>query len=167
MVRTRQIGKTFEKKWAKKTGSKVTIGSGNLWFDKEDCKNAKWIFQNKATTKDYYNLRLVDLIKLQTSASKTNRKWAFAIEFSCTVYEERTCFVVFPVKYLLTVLQKPVQECEYLGTFEKQVKLRKETLENIWLSEKPIGLVMFNKFGELLLIMNELDFLKEFQGELQ
>ena len=76
------IGREFEKKWNKKTKSQGTIGSGNLWWDKEDGKNPNWLFQNKATKKSHYNLKLIDIQKLKINAEKTSRNWGFVVCFN-------------------------------------------------------------------------------------
>ena len=162
-----KIGRNFEKRWAKKSSSKVTIGSGNLWFDKEDCKNSNWLFQTKATKKDVYSLNLNDIVKLKQNAKKTKRDWAFVIEFQAEHVIHSTCFVILPlrtlvlspktcVKYSVDMVKKPVN---------KQISLKREALDDSWLEDRLFAF-KFRDNQEVLVAVQEVDFLRIFEKSL-
>lgn len=171
----KQIGRKFEKSWAKKTNSKVTIGSGNLWFQKEDCQNKNWLFQNKATDKDYYTLKKSDLEKLKNNANKISRKYAFVIEFNSSIYEERTCYVIIPEKlYEEAMGEEQLVPCDldkiYEEILDKQIKLFKDKLDQRWLDDlRQLIISKKTKDSEMyegqFVILNEIDFLKIFKRD--
>jgi hypothetical protein len=163
-MRKSELGKSFEKKWAKKARAKTTIASGSIWFDKEDCKNPEWLFQNKATFKDNFVLKLKDLTKLRNNAKKTERKWAFVIQFNSNNIHEESCYVIVPVKYVTGYEQILVSNCVYERA-KKQIKLLNSNLDKYWLEDKRI-LINFLGFSDLLLVQNEVDFLKGIRGDI-
>lgn len=155
---TTDIGRKFEGRWSKRVKGRTTLGSGNLWWDKEDVKCADWLFQNKATDNSYFVLKFSDLKKLEENAEKTKRKSAFVIEFNSGNIIERTCYVVLWLK------DSKLQNLQFKEIKSKQIKLIKEELDQLWLSDENFAFVD-KKSGGYYVIMNELDFLKEFKED--
>lgn len=160
MRQSNKIGKSLEKRTAKRVGGKVTIGSGNLWFSKEDIISKSWLIQTKATDKDNYSLKLVDLMKVINNAAKTNRKWAFVVEFNSGDFLNRSCFVGVSNKEAEKVIDMELMK-DYIITNKKQVKLKREEMEDSWLEDEHIW-VCFEKKGVDVFFFNELDFVKLF-----
>jgi len=163
------MGKSLETRTAKKVKGKVTIGSGNLWFDKEDVKNSSWLFQTKATAKDKYSLKLVDINKLITNAKKTNRKWAFVVEFNSDDSQQRTCYIGTSYE----ILDEELGELfEYkkdviinsIKTDKKQITLSKDEMNDNWLAHEYIAYI-FEKQKLTLCFLGEIDFYKIVLGE--
>jgi len=164
MNKRHAIGKSLEKRTAKKSKGKVTIGSGNIWFDKEDCKNEDWLFQCKATDKDKYTLKLLDIDKLIKNSKKTERNWAFVVEFNSGNVQERTCYIGTSYEildeelaelfeYRDTVIENAVK------TNGKQITLSKDEMDEKWLKDEWIDYV-FEKQNLVLCFLNETDFYK-------
>ena len=132
-MRKHDIGKALEKRIAKSIGGKRTIGSGNLWFDKEDVKNSEWLIQTKATDKEFYNLKSIDIKKLIVNSKKTHRKWAFVIEFNSSNILKRKIFVGIDVNEAEQIL-----DADLMYGFEdvkgKQIKIKVEDMESNWLT---------------------------------
>ena len=167
MGRSQKIGLSLEKRWSKKTNSKRTLASGAIWFDKEDSKNSKWLFQNKATDKEDFPFKLSDLKKLKINAQKTLRKFAFVIEFNSSNFAERTAYVIFPYSYIRSKIKKDKEfQKKEVNSFilNKQIKLSKNRLDENWLNEK-LQVVIGKTTDDWFVIFNEIDFLKEFKGE--
>ena len=164
MRQSNKIGKSLERRVAKKVGGKVTIGSGNLPFDKEDVKNGRsldgWLIQTKATDKDHYTLKLDDVMKVVNNAKKTQRRWAFVIEFHSGNDLERSCFYGISEEEAAKVIDMELMK-DYNITDKKQIKLTKEEFEDNWLEDEHIW-INFKKKGIDIFFLNEIDFVKLF-----
>ena len=159
-MRKHVIGKSLEKRVAKKVGGNVTIGSGNLWFDKEDVKSKDWLIQTKATDKDFYTLKVSDINKVIVNARLTHRKWAFVVEFNSGDFLNRSCFIGISLDMADTVLDAELSR-DMIVVEGKQFKMKKEELEDNWLEDEFVA-YFFKKDNVDIVFLNEQDFVKLF-----
>jgi len=125
------LGRKFEKKWSKLSKSKLTINSGTLWFSKEDTINDYWLYQCKATTKDYFSIRYEDIKQLKRNANKKGLNWAFVISF-----ENHDCIYVLSDFYLCDeVIDYELKNTYIPVSVNKTKKFLLEDLQDNWLND--------------------------------
>lgn len=66
--KVKKLSSNQEKKIAKEVGGRVTIGSGNLWFNKGDVRNKDYLIEAKITGENYYPLSLSTWEKIRKEA---------------------------------------------------------------------------------------------------
>jgi len=141
------IGRDFEKKWCKLTGSKPTIASGAFWFSKEDTICDRFLYQCKATNANGYVLKYTDLKQLIKHSNKKGLDWAFVISFK--KYDK-----IYVIVDAYTVNSS--KEVCYIQA-EKSKKIRLDLLEELWIDDIQLGIEM----KEIdCVVMNFLDFKK-------
>jgi len=161
------IGRDFEKRMATKVSGKTTIASGALWFCKEDIEGggdfSNWLFQCKATDKDFFSLKISDIKKLISNADKKKNLWGFAVEFSSSEVLERSIYIILSVNLISKLPEKfNCYSLEPSVVKNKQTKITREDLDNCWLNDKFYE-IRFKDLKEDLFIMHELDFVSAFK----
>jgi hypothetical protein len=166
-VSNTKFGRKFEKTFAEKIGARATIGSGSLWFQKEDVIGKNWLFQCKATKNDYFVLRLEDINMLINNAKKTERSWGFVVEFGESGVLDKTAYVVLPFPYIEKV--PPKFQAYTLGSGPmvkgKQIKLTRDDLDSDWMNNT-FTTISFDKLEHVLFVMNEMDFVSAYGGSI-
>lgn len=74
------IGRKYERK-NKKRG-RLTVGSGNQWFDKGDLELKKFLVELKATKHKSYAINQATIEKIRYEAQQQDKYWAMLVELN-------------------------------------------------------------------------------------
>ena len=90
-----ELGRSYEKKIAKKTGAYLQPGSGNILGFKEDLISKEYLFQLKHTKGKQMTIKSVDLKQLRSNALKIGKKPIFlfhldGFNYAVTEVSEKT-----------------------------------------------------------------------------
>lgn len=71
------IGRKYEK--SRKNKGRLTVGSGNRWYDKGDQEKDQFLVELKATKHASFSVTKTHLAKIQAEAAQKNKYWAMLI----------------------------------------------------------------------------------------